>query len=283
MPSSGIILLDKEEGVTSRYCDNAIQKKLKNRHVGHLGTLDPFATGLLIVCFNSATKFLPYLKDEEKTYVASLILGQKTSTGDKTGEIIETKPIPSLTKEDIEEALNSFLGDSLQIPPMTSAIKRDGVPLYKLAHEGKEIKREPRPIKVYSVKLLSFEANRIDFVVKVSKGTYIRTLGEDIALKLGTLGYLNELRRIAIGDITVDKAVKLDEVDESKLLPASSFLGHIPSILVSEEEAKKVKNGMTLDLKSSQDRVLVKFKEEILAIYQKKGDGHFHCQRGLWE
>ena len=170
----GIFLIDKEAGMTSRKVDNVLGKRYGTHAVGHLGTLDPFATGLLVVAINKGTKLLTYLNDGDKTYEATLLLGEKTSTGDLEGEVIEKKDVPNISKEKLDEVLRSFLGNSQQIPPKFSAIKVNGVPLYKSARAGKEVEVKPRDITIYSLKG-TIEGKTIRLKAKVSKGTYIRT------------------------------------------------------------------------------------------------------------
>lgn len=278
--TAGLLLIDKGEGVTSRYVDNRIQRLFHTRKVGHLGTLDPFATGLLIVAVNEATKYLPFLPDEDKTYVASLRLGIKTSTGDKTGEQIETLEVPSLTKEKIIETLNAFLGESEQLPPMTSAIKVDGTALYKLAHKGEEIERKKRKIFVHEIGLLSMEGDTITFCAKVSKGTYMRVLGEDIAVRLGTVGYLESLRRTKVGDITLEKAIRLEDVKEDDLVNPAYFVA-LPRIEIEGKDIDKVRNGVRLSFSSISTHILLTHEGKGLAVYEKTEEGPYRCLRGL--
>jgi len=278
--TAGLLLIDKGEGVTSRYVDNRIHRLFHTHKVGHLGTLDPFATGLLIVAVNEATKYLPFLPDEDKTYVASLRLGIKTSTGDKTGEEIETAAVPSLSKEKVIETLNAFLGESEQLPPMTSAIKVDGTALYKLAHKGEEIERKKRKIFVHEIGLLSMEGDTITFYAKVSKGTYMRVLGEDVAVRLGTVGYLESLRRTKVGDITLEKAIRLEDVKEDDLVNPASFVA-LPRIEIEKKDIDKVRNGVRLSFSSISTHILLTHKGKGLAVYEKTEEGPYRCLRGL--
>ncbi len=281
MLDSGLILIDKEAGMTSRKVDNLIGSRFKTHKVGHLGTLDPFATGLLIVGVNKGTKFLPYLKDEEKTYVAELKLGGKTLSGDNTSEVIENKDVPMLTKDDIKSVLSSFLGESEQTPPMTSAKKIDGKPLYKLAHKGISIDRKPNKINVYEIELIEFDKENkiIKFVTTVSKGTYIRTLGEDIAEKLGTYGHLISLRRIAIGNINVKDA---KGIDEANFVDTLCLFVHIEKHYVDKAKIQWVKDGKPLEIESQKDEILIVSESEPLAIYVRKEDNLFVSKRGLF-
>lgn len=182
--NSGLILFDKPIGMTSRDVDNFIMKKFSSRHVGHLGTLDPFASGLLIIGINQGTKLLSIMEDSYKSYEATLKLGEKTDTGDNTGSIIETSAIPLLSKELIESVFQSFIGNQKQIPPVYSAKKINGIPSYKLARKNEQVELRPIDINITDLRLNSFSKDSLSFSCTVSKGTYIRTLGEDLAKKL---------------------------------------------------------------------------------------------------
>lgn len=277
----GILLVDKEAGMTSRKVDNLLQKRFLTKKVGHLGTLDPFATGLLIVAVGKATKCLPFLDSSSKTYEAELLLGSKTSTGDLEGEEILRKDPRIHEKQEIEETLSSFLGESTQIPPMSSAIKVDGVALYKLAHKGQEIERKPRKIVISSIRLLSQEGPRIRFEAEVSSGTYLRTLGEDIAERLGEVGHLVSLRRTKIGSVDVRKAKRIAEVSEGDLLSPLPFIT-LPKIEATEKQSEAIKNGKTMILDSHESEVCLFFQEEALAVYTKGEDGLYRSKRGLF-
>lgn len=277
----GILLVDKEAGMTSRKVDNLLQKRFLTKKVGHLGTLDPFATGLLIVAVGKATKCLPFLDSSSKTYEAELLLGSKTSTGDLEGEEILRKDPRIHEKQEIEETLSSFLGESTQIPPMSSAIKVDGVALYKLAHKGQEIERKPRKIVISSIRLLSQEGPRIRFEAEVSSGTYLRTLGEDIAERLGEVGHLVSLRRTKIGSVDVRKAKRIAEVSEGDLLNPLPFIT-LPKIEATEKQSEAIKNGKAMILDSHESEVCLFFQEEALAVYTKGEDGLYRSKRGLF-
>ena len=277
----GILLVDKEAGMTSRKVDNLLQKRFLTKKVGHLGTLDPFATGLLIVAVGKATKCLPFLDSSSKTYEAELLLGSKTSTGDLEGDEILRKDPRIHEKQEIEETLSSFLGESTQIPPMSSAIKVDGVALYKLAHKGQEIERKPRTIVISSIRLLSQEGPRIRFEAEVSSGTYLRTLGEDIAERLGEVGHLVSLRRTKIGSVDVRKAKRIAEVSEGDLLNPLPFIT-LPKIEATEKQSEAIKNGKAMILDSHESEVCLFFQEEALAVYAKGEDGLYRSKRGLF-
>ena len=240
---NGVIIVDKEKGKTSFDEIRDIRKKYNTKKVGHAGTLDPMATGVLIILVGEATKLSDYLMNHDKEYIATLKLGKKTDTGDSEGKIIEEKEIPNLCKENVQNVLNTFIGKSKQIPPMYSAIKVNGKKLYEFAREGKEIERQERKIEIYSLEIIKLiEENKkiaeIEFKVNCSKGTYIRTLCEDIAEKLGTCGYMKELRRTRVGRFTLndkDKFITLEEIMEDK-----------ESYTLDDENLKKIINGVKI-------------------------------------
>ena len=261
---SGSLLINKEIGLTSRQEVNNVSRKLGEKKAGHIGTLDPFADGLLIVLLGSSTKISPFLEVMDKTYLATLKLGEKTNTGDLTGEVVETKEIPALSKDKISMVLQGFLGKSTQIPPLFSALKVNGKEMYKYARKGIEIERKPREIEVFEINLVSFEKDEITFLTKVSKGTYIRTLGEDIAEKLGTVGHLTRLTRTAVGPYSLKDAKKSSEVTELDLLPIEKMLSHIKTFEVDGDLAKKALNGMHFRLPINDENILLKDKDGII-------------------
>jgi tRNA pseudouridine55 synthase len=282
--TDGVVFIDKAAGVTSRSIDNQIQKRFANRKVGHLGTLDPFATGLLILAVGKATKFLPYIDDSKKSYLASLTLGIHSSTGDPEGILTKSEgPVPELTDQKIANVLKTFLGKSQQIPPMTSAIKQDGTALYTLAHEGETVERTPRTIEVYDISLLHHEGDHFDFVCTVSKGTYIRVLGEDIAKALGSVGYLTALRRLSIGPWQLRHAHKLEALDEHCLIDPTVMVTGMKHQELDDEQAKKAKNGVLLELDPSLGpKVLVVQHTVAIAIYRQESGNHYVSERGLF-
>lgn len=278
---SGSLLIDKQIGLTSRQEVNNVSRLLKEKKAGHIGTLDPFADGLLIVLLGKATKISPFLEGMDKTYMATLKLGEKTDTGDLTGEVISKATIPELSKDKIEAVFNSFLGKQKQLPPMYSALKVDGKELYKYAREGKEIERKVRDIENYELKLLSFSKDEIVFVSKVSKGTYIRTLGEDIAERLETVGHLTKLTRLAIGPYSIKQAKKSNVVSEKDLISTQKMLEFMNKFEVSGELVKKALNGMHFRLPIQDELVLLYDKEDVIAIYKREPSGVYSCVRGL--
>ena len=211
----GVLLVDKPQGITSHDVVDRVRRLLRTRRVGHAGTLDPMATGLLVILVGKACKASQYLMSQEKEYVATVKFGEITDSQDADGEVIETRPVPEdLTADAIREGMKSMLGDQYQTPPMFSAKKIKGVPLYKLARKGEEVEREARFIRVERFDLLAYRAPEADFIVKCTKGTYVRTLGHDLANKLGPGGHLTALRRTMSGEANVSGAVTLDALNE---------------------------------------------------------------------
>lgn len=212
----GILMIDKPEGISSAKAVSKIKKKLHLNKAGHTGTLDPFATGLLIVCLNHATKIAGYLSDLDKTYLGTMILGIATDTQDLTGKVIKVNPIKpnQLKLEEIEDVFKKYRGEISQIPPMFSAKKSQGQKLYQLARKGIKIELTPRKVKIFQLNLLRVKFDRypsITFQVKCSKGTYVRTIAHDIGEYLGWGAYLSHLKRTHIGKISVNQAIKLDD------------------------------------------------------------------------
>ncbi|MCT4544174.1 MAG: tRNA pseudouridine(55) synthase TruB [Vallitalea sp.] len=209
----GIINVYKEKGYTSFDVVAIIRKKLKIKKVGHTGTLDPEAEGVLPVCIGKATKVVDYITNTNKTYRATMTLGIQTDTGDHTGTVISEQKV-TCTNEEIEEAVKSFVGDYEQIPPMYSALKVNGKRLYELARQGKTVERKARSIKIFNINIENIEGNNVDFTVECSKGTYIRTLCEDIGNKLGCGAHMSKLVRTKSSLFDIDFSVKLDDIDD---------------------------------------------------------------------
>ncbi|WOO39467.1 tRNA pseudouridine(55) synthase TruB [Rubellicoccus peritrichatus] len=210
----GILLIDKPQGITSHDVVDRVRRKLKMKKVGHAGTLDPNATGLLIILVGRATKVSQYLMSLDKEYQGEMKLGETTDSYDCEGEITATHDVPELSEDDIKKALSEFSGDQYQTPPMFSAKKVDGVPLYKLARKGKEIEREPRFIRINELTMVEMNLPLVHFYVSCSKGTYIRTLAHDIGQKLGCGAHLTDLRRMATDRFDIDDSVRLEDFEE---------------------------------------------------------------------
>jgi tRNA pseudouridine55 synthase len=204
----GVLLIDKPDGMTSHDVVDRVRHKLKMKRIGHAGTLDPSATGLMIILVGKATKLSQHLMGLDKTYEGIISLGVETTTQDAEGEIVEEKPVPELSEEQVLEEMQSFVGDQYQVPPMFSAKKQDGVPLYKLARKGKTVEREPRFIHVSSFKLDRWSSPEIEFTLACSKGTYVRTIANDLGKKIGCGAYLKELRRTDIERFKIEDSIE---------------------------------------------------------------------------
>ena len=208
----GVLLVDKDPEMTSHDVVSVARKTLGQKKIGHCGTLDPMATGLLILTLGRGTKIQDLLMAEDKEYIGTVRLGEETTTQDKQGEIIKSEDVPELNAEEILSVLKEFTGDFYQTPPMVSAIKKDGVPLYKLARQGKEVKRDPRLVHVYDYELTSLNMPEFDFRVVCSKGFYVRTYAHEIGAKIGCGAHLSSLRRTKSGKFNVDGAITFDEL-----------------------------------------------------------------------
>ena len=265
---SGLLLIDKPLGFSSNQALSKIKWIFSAKKAGHTGTLDPLATGLLPICFGEATKFSSHLLNSEKTYEASIKLGWKSSTGDAEGKLTESKII-SLSLEKLQKELKSFIGLSKQTPPMFSALKYNGQPLYKLAREGVKIERQEREIDISKLILLNYSKNIIKIEVTCSKGTYIRTLAEDIANKLGMDGYLIELRRTKIGKLNINEAFSIENIStlssdkrKSCIKPTEVLVDKYPKLILLDSEVDFIKNGQPVKLKK-------KLNTEIYTLFTK--------------
>lgn len=227
---SGVLLVDKAPDMTSHDVVAIARRALNTKKIGHCGTLDPMATGLLMLVIGKATKIQDLLMSEDKVYEGTLTLGQRTSTQDKEGEVLETREVGNLSDADVRAAFESYLGEFEQLPPMVSAIKMDGVPLYKLARKGMEVERKLRPVRVTGYEIKRLELPEIDFRVDCSKGFYVRTYANDIGEKLGCGAHLSALRRTQSGKFNLDRSVtvaQLKEADPGVLLKALISLAEI--------------------------------------------------------
>jgi tRNA pseudouridine55 synthase len=223
----GVLLVDKAPGMTSHDVVAITRRVLDTRKVGHCGTLDPLATGLLIITIGRGTKIQDLLMSEDKEYVGTIRLGQTTGSQDADGEVLEERPVPELTREQLEEAFGRFRGDFYQTPPMVSAIKKDGVPLYKLARQGKTVEREPRLVHVYGHEILRTDLPEIEFRVVCSKGFYVRTYAHDIGEILGCGAHLKALRRTASGRFRADGVLTVEEL---RSLPIEQIKARVMSL-----------------------------------------------------
>jgi tRNA pseudouridine55 synthase len=223
----GVLLVDKSPSMTSHDVVAITRRSLDTKKVGHCGTLDPLATGLLIITIGRGTKIQDLLMSEDKEYAGTLRLGEITDSQDSDGQIVETRPVPEFSREQLDAAFAKFHGDFYQTPPMVSAIKKDGVPLYKLARQGKTVEREPRFVHVYAHEIKEVRPQEIDFRVVCSKGFYVRTYAHDIGQALGCGAHLKSLRRTKSGKFSVDGAITVEEL---KAGPASAIAARVLSL-----------------------------------------------------
>jgi tRNA pseudouridine55 synthase len=243
-------LLDKPLGLSSNDAMQKVKRLLRAEKAGHTGTLDPLATGLLPICLGAATKFSQLNLEADKAYVATLKLGEKTSTGDREGEVLQTRAI-AFDESQLQTALQALRGEIDQVPPMHSALKVDGKALYQLAREGKEVERQPRRITIHGLELLSHSGDTMSIAVRCSKGTYIRTLAEDLGELLGCGAHLSALRRTASGPLVLEDAVTLEQLETmndderlGRLLPPDLLLADCPQIRLAADEAGKLLSGL---------------------------------------
>ncbi len=211
----GILIIDKPSGLTSHDCVDVVRKKLKTKRVGHSGTLDPVATGVLVLLIGKATKLFSEFVHFDKEYEATLKLGTVTSSGDSQGKVISQKDVSHISQEEVRKIFDEFIGSREQVPPMVSAIKHQGKRLYELARCGIEVDRKARKVNIYELKITRMELPEIDFFVRCSKGTYIRRLGEEIGEKLGVGGFISYIRRVSLGPFHIKEATKLEDVSEN--------------------------------------------------------------------
>ncbi len=270
---SGFLLIDKDVSLTSNDVDYKVKRIFNTKKVGHLGTLDPFATGLLIIGINEATKLFKVIDEEKKTYVAKLVLNKETDTLDNTGKIINIVDRKEIAEEEILDVFNSMLGKNKQIPPKYSAVHVNGKRAYELARNNVDFKLLEKEIYIYDIKLLDYKNDEITFKTTVSKGCYIRQLGLDIAKKLNTVGYLNYLRREEIGKYKVSDAKKINDVDFSSLIKIEDMFKDIKRIDVQNDKLLKlIKNGNVLKLDYKEETIFFKHGDALIALYKKQDD-----------
>lgn len=281
---NGYLLIDKKEDWTSRDVVTKISHIFHERKVGHSGTLDPFATGLLIVSVGTATKSNVCMEGLDKEYIATLKLGSRTVSGDRTNEIIEEKPIKIPSKEQILQVFRDLLGPQQQVPPMVSAVRYKGEKLMYLAFQGIEVDRPARDINIYELELLEHHDDLITFRAKVSKGTYIRVLGEEIAKRLDNIGHLVSLRRTVVGAFNVRDAIDITEVSAEKIIDSYDVLSKcMPIVILNDKDAIRASHGVAFkdDLSESRDTILVADKKHMIIAIYKYQNGMFICQRGI--
>ena len=278
----GLLLVNKEVGYTCQDVCNCIKRKFNVKKVGHCGTLDPFANGLLIVGINEGTKILSFLETQNKTYLATIELGIKTDTGDCTGNIIETDKVNKFDKKEIINVFNSLIGIQKQIPPMYSAIKINGKKLYEYARDNQNIERKAREIQIFLLELVEYKRPLVTFKVTCSKGTYIRTLGEDIASKLNTVGHLKSLTRLNIDNYSLENAKKIADLTENDIQSIASMVP-FKFYLASDKELNDIKNGKRVKLNSNEKQLLILDKNnKAIAIYELEKDNIYRSIRGFY-
>lgn len=280
---SGVILIDKPQGMTSQQVVSKVKYLLKSpqhdsKKAGHTGTLDPMATGLLPICLGEATKFSHYQLEAVKSYQAIVKLGEQTDTGDAEGQVIATQAVPTLSENDLAKVTQAFLGEIRQIPPMYSALKKDGKKLYELAREGIEIERESRLLTIFDLSLKLLDKDQLQLTVTCSKGTYVRVLGEDIAKALGTVGHLTALRRTATGDFDIKNAITLADFEHldfdqrfDQLLPVDECVKTLPKLQLDSEQAERIRNGQRLNVKTQafEQKILSEHEQEIRLFFEQ--------------
>lgn len=269
---NGVIIIDKPKGKTSHDIVGILRKKFGTRKVGHTGTLDPLATGVLPVCIGNATRAADMLLSGEKKYRATMILGKRSDTLDVEGKITEERAV-TVTQQQVHDAIAGFVGEQDQIPPMYSAIKKDGKKLYDLAREGIEVERKARRINIYSIEVVDISLPEITIDVHCSKGTYIRSLCDDIGARLGCGAVMSELRRTYTAGFSVDEAYTIDELDNitdlsGTLKPTDSLFSNLPEIHLNEKQEKSITNGVRMTWRSGKEG-------ETYRVYAP--DGRFLC------
>lgn len=275
----GILLIHKQSGMTSHDVVMKIRRLLKTKKVGHCGTLDPDATGVLVICVNKATKAIQFLTADSKEYIATLSLGCSTDTYDASGKVLEEKVFTGIGN--VEEVLQSFIGKQKQLPPIYSAIKVNGKKLYEYARENKEVEIQPRDIEIKEIELLKVENNEITFRVLCSKGTYIRSLCVDVASKLGYPGHMKSLIRSQSGDFKLEDCFSLEDVENGnyKLISMDDAFASFDRIVVDE---KIVIHGKMIQSDINHEVAVYSYEGKLLAIYGPNGEGYLKSIRGLF-
>lgn len=281
---NGVLNIFKPQNMTSHDVVAIVRRALQTKKVGHTGTLDPMATGVLPICVGRATKIVDLIQNDIKTYACELTLGQTTDTEDCWGKVLETFEV-KVSQDDIRNAILSFVGDIYQVPPMYSALKVNGKKLYELAREGKVIEREKRLRTIYSIENIMVEANKASFEVSCSKGTYIRTLCSDIGKKLNCGGHMSGLERVQTGNfsskdgLTIDQVKEMGQALEEKLIPVDEALGYSLKIEISKKAETLIKNGVKIDLLhyvkediKKDDYVLIYHNDIFVALGQHNGE-----------
>lgn len=255
--SSGILLLDKPSGLSSNAALQRVRHMLAATKAGHVGSLDPLATGMLPICLGEATKVAGDIVSGRKLYRFSVALGTRTATGDREGEIVQSLPVPVIDPPALQAVLRQFLGPQLQIPPMYSALKQGGQPLYKLARAGIEVPREARKIEISELRLMQTQSKALDLEVLCSKGTYVRTLAEDIAAALGTCGHVASLRRVYVEPFIGASMETLESIASARqdgqqpvIRPPDAPLQHLPAVRLDSDRSARIRHGQSVAVES---------------------------------
>ena len=287
----GIVLLDKPIGLSSNVALQKVKRILRAKKAGHTGTLDPLATGLLVVCLGEATKVSAYLLDAEKRYLTTFKLGETTETGDTEGDVLEQKDVTEAMKARIPEVIEQFTGEIEQIPPMYSAIKHKGQPLYKLARAGEVVERESRTVHIHEMNLIKVEGDEVTLDIRCSKGTYIRTLAEDMGQELGCGAHVSELRRTGLGPFTMEGMVTLDELYAAKeqpevlknmILPIETALSDWPDVNLNDDTAYYLRMGQAVQVPQAPTQGWVRIyagENDFLGVGQITDDGRVAPKR----
>jgi tRNA pseudouridine55 synthase len=295
-PVDGILILDKPQGLSSNHALQAAKRLFFAAKAGHTGSLDPLATGVLPLCFGEATKFSQYVLDADKGYTSTFVIGEQTTTGDREGEVLAQVDASALTESDVETALEQLRGEIEQIPPMYSALKQNGQPLYKLARAGKEVERQPRSVTIHQLELLAFRPGvraEVDVNVVCSKGTYVRTLAEDLGKALGYGGHVGVLRRTMAGPFTEQMAISLtalealkeqDAIDDmdALLLPMDTAVEALPMVRLTESGGFYIRQGQPVLVANSPRSGMVRVgleSGEFLGIGEILDDGRLAPRR----
>lgn len=283
---NGIVVLDKPSGISSAGAVDRVKRALGAKRAGHGGTLDPMATGVLVICLGEATKVASYLLSDAKAYIAEFVLGIETDTLDRTGTIVATRDASSVTAAMVKAALDRRIGEQEQVPPMFSAIKHRGVRLYQHARSGVEVEREPRRIRIDRLELIAFAPPRVTLAISCSKGTYIRSLVADLGNDLGCGGHLVELRRTRSGVFSIDQAQQLDELDPQRVLPFAAALT-LPIVQVPGPLAVRVRSGVQLSTTQLPGIEAMPDSADRLQLHDEKGQlmaiAHVECGRLVYD
>ena len=286
----GVLLLDKPLHISSNHALQKVKRLFDAQKAGHTGSLDPLATGMLPICLGEATKVSAFLLDADKTYRFKCQLGTRTATADAEGEVIETRPFEQITLNDIDKVIPRFIGDIEQIPPMYSALKKDGQRLYELARQGIEVERKPRPVTIYKLDIISFDQGEIELEVECSKGTYVRTLAEDIGEALGCGAFVTRLHRLSVGPYT-GNMISLEQLEQlaeqgfdaldDELLPLDSGIVDWPEVRLDADSAFYVKQGQPVQIAKSPTEGWVRIYagEDFIGLGEIQDDGRIAPRR----